>query len=214
MSKFPFLAPVVSIGLFASASFGFDSEAERLAYGDSDDAEVTYYASVGVGSGALYGGLVGMGLEFGYKQIGIVVAGGLENPDYGGIIEGIDYHGVYGREKSSSRLSWKTAVKGYLGGTEMAFRPYLAAVFGPVWVYRLEGLDGYVISGTYNLFGAATGLEWRFGPKKHLSLSLGGEAFPLTRTVVEPDQSIYKQLRRDDVPFLIWNITGGLNYRF
>lgn len=214
MLKSPRFAFVALTCLFASVAFGFDSEAERLAYGDSDDSEVTYYASVGVGSGALYGGFAGMGLEFGYKQIGIVVAGGLEDPDYGGIIEGVDYHGVYGRDKSSSRLSWKTAVKGYLGGTEMAFRPYLAAVFGPVWVYRLEGMDGYVKSGTYNLFGAATGMEWRIGAKKSLSLSLGGEAFPLTRTVVEPDQSIYKQLRREDVPFLIWNITGGLNYRF
>lgn len=209
MSKFPFLAPVVSIcSLFASASFGFDEEAQRLASGYEDYKP--YYFGAGVGSGALYGGVLGGGLEVGYGQIGLVAAGGMAIPSYSGSLA---YGEDAGSPSVSKKMSWRVGLKGYLAGEEISFRPYLAALYGPVWVYEMRWF-GKELSGVYDLFGGAAGLDWEIGKRRGFSLTLGLELFPLMRTVPEAHEMAYKEMRHEELPFLVGNLIGGLNYKF
>lgn len=208
MSKSPRFAFVALMCLSVSAAFGFDEEAQRLASGYEDYKP--YYFGVGGGSGSLYGGILGAGLEAGYGQVGLVAAAGLGIPNYTGSL-------ANGEDASSfnvpNRLSWRVALKGYLAGEEMSFRPYLAALYGPVWVYEMRWF-GEELSGVYNLLGASAGLDWEIGSRRGFSLTLGLEVFPLTRTVPETHEMAYKQMRHEELPFLVGYLVGGLNYRF
>lgn len=208
MSRFPLSALAVSFFVCASTAFGFDEEAQRLAEGYEDYKP--YYIGVGGGTGALYGGVLGGGLEVGYGQVGLVASGGMGFPNYSGsLADGEDADSP----DDSKRFSWRVGLKGYLAGEEMSFRPYLAALYGPVWVYEMRWF-GQELSGVYDLPGASAGLDWELGSRRGFSITFGGEVFPLTRTVPELHERAYKEMRREDLPFLVWNLIGGLNYKF
>ena len=208
MSRSPFFVFVASIFACASTVFGFDEEAQRLADGYEDYRP--YYFGVGAGAGALYGGVLGAGLEAGYGQVGLVGAAGMAIPHYSGSLA---YGEKAGSPDDSKRFSWRVGLKGYLAGEEMSFRPYLAALYGPVWVYEMRWF-GEELSGVYDLIGGAAGLDWELGSRRGFSLTLGVEVFPLTRTVPETHEMAYKEMRHEELPFLVGSLIGGLNYRF
>lgn len=208
MSRSPFFVFVASIFACATTVFGFDEEAQRLADGYEDYKP--YYFGGGAGTGALYGGVLGAGLEVGYGQVGLVAAAGMGFPSYSGSLA---YGEKAGSPDDSKRFSWRVGLKGYLAGEEMSFRPYLVALYGPVWVYQMNWF-GEELSGVYDLLGASAGLDWELGSRRGFSLTLGVEVFPLTRTVPETHEMAYKEMRHEELPFLVGSLIGGLNYRF
>lgn len=202
------------VGLLISPSLlhSYDPEAERLARGEGPDR--SYYATVGAGTGDLYGGLYGLQGELGYSQLSIVGAWGVSYPSE-------NFHfGDGGLDKVSpaATSTWRIGLKGYLAGEDLTLRPYVSALYGPILPYRLQVYD-YVRDGKFNCFGIATGVDYDPGDKRGIVFTVGGSMFALMRTVPADDEELYrsfKKLNNEDqkIPFLYLSIVAGMNYRF
>lgn len=197
-----------------SASAGYDyglSEAEKLAM---DGAMLRpWHVTVGAGIGDLYGGIYGVGAEGGIWQISLIASGG---SDFATYTFSRNYMGEVTSDIENDpgmEFIWRAGLKGYLAGEEMKFRPFLAALAGPLMAFNYEWF-GEKRSGTYLSFGAATGFDYDLGAPRGFVATLGLSAFLLTHTISESDAERIRASRNEDVAFIHPKLVGGLNYRF
>lgn len=191
------------------------SEAERLAGLDSEIRD--WQVTAGVGTGALYGGIYGAGIEAGYKEIALF---GSLGPDWA--VEHSAYSDGWSGQLVKSmepgvvpeqEIVWRAGVKGYLAGEEMKFRPFVAAMVGPLMAYKIN-YNGELHSGKFTSFGLAAGCDWDPGAARGIVLSLGLSAFALTNNITGDELDLVRMVHKGDLPFINADLVAGLNYRF
>lgn len=206
--KLPLSFTCLSVVLFETVpSVAFDEDAVRLAQGEG--FERPYYATVGAGTGSLYGGKYGMGAEFGYEQVSLVVGAGMDLPAYDFTVA----DGPDAKSPAPPSFNWRLALKGYLGGEEMRFRPFLAALYGPLKIYDIDWY-GRHYSGTKNCFGAAAGFDYDPFGKRGILLTAGISAMAKTSTVPDSVDNIVEDQKGSPTAFIYPWIEAAVGYRF
>lgn len=209
----PLLALVLCTVGTAFARYDDDlSEAERLAM---ESAMLRpWHMTVGAGTGDLYGGLYGASAELGIWQISLVAAGGFDFARYTFSRYPLeDMENGVPHDDFDHEFVWRAGLKGYLAGEEMKFRPFLAALAGPLMTFDYEW-DGERRSGTYLSFGGATGFDYDFGAPRGFVATVGISAFLLTHSISKTDADRIQAVKNDEVGFIYPKLVGGLNYRF
>jgi hypothetical protein len=200
-------AAIFALVLAASVHSRSPSQEEMLA--GYDQPTLPFTLAIGAGTGPFYGDLYGMGGEIGYGPVSLVVSGGMGTPTYN--FEEIDGSGA--SVGLNDKFLWRVGIKGYLGAEESRFRPFLGAVFGPLYVYNINWY-GDKYDGTFSSIGGVAGCDWDPGDRGGITFSLGLSAFILTSKVPEGPAAAIRIVKDEEAQFVYPSLLLGMNYRF